>query len=196
MEIYLHLVPNTPLDFLYRQFFPDGFPGLALPNGLPDFYKRSCGTVFWKLDLERMTQLQRAALRDWYHYAVKVQRVDYNLSAPGIHSDWSDLIPYRDLLPETGLQSAFTSYMTVEPPNLAIAYCESAPGLARYCVPDEYWQNLVTRLVHLSTGRLLQEQERQLQERRFQTLPSQSPQSASLPGPTEPGYDFSAPGYW
>ena len=186
---YLHLVPNTPLETVYRRFFPEGFPALALPNGLPDLYKRQCGTVFWKLDLELMSDLQKAALRDWYHYTVRVQRVDYKLDTPApVQSDWSDLIPYRELVEQTGLESAFTSYMTTEPPNLAIAYCENAPALARYCVPQEYWESLVTELLHNRLTRLMLEQRRSLQERQFRQLPAQ---------PTEqPNYDYTTPGFW
>ena len=167
--IYLHLVPNTPLQEVYVRFFPEGFPALSLPNGLPDLYMRQCGSVFWKLDLSLMTDMQRAALRDWYQYTVRVRRVDYKIDAPAqTPTDWSDLLPYRELVAETGLESAYTNYMTTEPPNLAIAYCEDAPALARYCVPQEYWQSLITDLLINRLMLLRQEQQRALQQRQFQ----------------------------
>ena len=192
---YLHLVPNTPLQFLYERFFPQGFPALALPNGLPDFYERSCGTLFWKLDLERMSELQKAALRDWYYYTVRLHRVDYKVDSPAsVQSDWSDLIPYRDIVEQTGLQSVFTSYRTVEPPNLAIALCEGAPALAQYCVPQEYWQNLVTELLSTQLNRLKLQQRRALQERQFCQLPAQ-PQPP-LPPAGQPNYDHTSTGFW
>lgn len=199
---YLHLVPNTPLDTLYRRFFPEGFPTMDLPNGLPDLYKRSCGSVFWKLNLSLMSETQRAALRDWYHYAVRMRRVDCKVDT---QTDWSDLIPYRDVVSETGLDSPYSSYMTVEPPNLAIAYCEDCPALARDCVPQEYWQALITNLLVMRLTRLQSEQQRVLQERQFHLLqqqPLQPPPDAhsSLPPqlrpPTGQNFDHTSMGGW
>ena len=202
---YLHLVPNTPLQEVYVRFFPEGFPAQNLANGLPDLYKRSDGNVFWKLDLSLMSDIQRAALRDWYHYNVRMQRVDYNID---IQTDWNDLVPYRDVIAETGVQSPYASYMTIEPRDLAIAYCEDCPALARYCVPQEYWQSLITNLVVTRLQRLQAEQQRALQEGRFRVLqqqqtPSPSPEPhRSLPPQIRPpvrsdqGFDPTNTGFW
>lgn len=136
MDCYLELIAKTPLDFLYSEYFPGGFPAKKLATGWPERFKRSCGATFWKLDIELMDQLQRRAILNYYHYSIRTQR-----------TDWTPLLKMAspELLQDTGLEKTLTSVLSAEPPNAAIVFVESAPAIADYCISQDFWELWLTQ---------------------------------------------------
>lgn len=74
----------TPLEALCCQQFPDGLP-VSVVSGLPDLYRHLDGSVFWRLDLDRLTETQQQTLRDWCAAdATQSQLLDWSTDLVGV----------------------------------------------------------------------------------------------------------------
>lgn len=154
MECYLLLAEQTPLDFLGNHFFPDGFPAKLQITGMPERFKRSCGTIFWKLNVPAMTDLQKRAILNYYHHSVKTQR-----------TDWTPLIQSIPGFAEQAgfVDGLFTSVISAEPPNAAIVFVEGVPSISDYCICKDFWEQWMSLFLteRLKENLLRLEQKRQ-----------------------------------